>query len=77
MACSLGQKKKKRQNIPTTKAHLIQIETGEALVLTLVNSLVVITGLIRNPMVVSILPHTRMISSITGTRVSTVNYMLD
>lgn len=47
------------------------------LVLTLVDSLVVVAGLVRDAMFVCIIPYPSMVSSMTGTRVSTVNHMLD
>lgn len=50
---------------------------GEGLSLTLVNCLVVVAGLIRDSMFVGILPHSSMVSSVTGARSSTVNHMLD
>lgn len=46
-------------------------------VLTLVNCLVVVTGLIRNAMFVGILPHPSMVPSVTGARLSAVNHVLD
>lgn len=44
--------------------------------LTLVFSLVVIARLIRDPVLIRILPDSTMISSVAGTGVSTVDYVL-
>lgn len=46
-------------------------------VLTLVNCLVVVAGLVRDAMFVCVLPHPSMVSSMTGAGVSAVDHVLD
>lgn len=55
-----------------TTAELLHVE-----LLTLVNCLVVVAGLVRDAMFVGILPHTSMVPSMTGAGLSTVDHMLD
>lgn len=55
----------------------IEIRKHCCRVLTLVNCLVVVAGLIRDAMSVGILPHPSMLPSMTGARVCTVEHVLD
>ncbi len=70
----------KKKKIQTNAKHVRSSRLQDAQpkhFLTLIFGLIVVAGFIRNAFTVCIFPHTRMISTVTGSCVTTVNHVLD
>lgn len=50
--------------------------TSSASALTLINGLVVVAGLVRDAMMVSVLPHPGVVASVTTSSLGAVDHML-